>query len=95
MSREQSFDALYNEGCEGYNPYRGETHRPMYRQSEQQASVVSPTNDTLVMFRGLPQRKSKLVKDLADANARLAKITDQFAVELTTKQISELTAALA
>jgi hypothetical protein len=87
-AREQNFDNLYNEGGEGYNPYRGETKvaRPM-------VAVVRQTTEAKVAFKGHVKTRTEWLATLAADEARLDKC-DAFGREIMERRIVELRAAL-
>jgi hypothetical protein len=87
-TREQNFDSLYNEGGEGYNPYRGET-----KVARASAPLVRQTTEAKVAFKGHVKTRAEWIATLAADEVRLEKC-DAFGREIMQRRIAELRATL-
>lgn len=75
------YNNVYNEGDEGYNPH------PKFIANKQ-----STTNDKKYCLNGtgMPKTLQGWRVELDDAERRLAKITDKFAIEIVKKSIADI-----
>lgn len=85
-TREQNFDSLYNEGGEGYNPYRGERAAAPAKSAEPKGR--------LVMYKGLPTNERDLRAKLARSEVSLTRVTDDFGRSIVERDIAAMRAAL-
>jgi len=92
MNRE-TYNQIFNEGGEGFNPYAPGCQDTVHNlcRGSNPTSAPKPKAKTF-MWNGVARTFAELETELAAIEARLERITDAFAINITTKKRDELAA---